>query len=91
MKLPTFTSSTTVRNSGQFYASRSFQSAQQVQPAGIFDIIKDIGSAVIGKAPCVLAAAGPKGVSCLASCGPNPACLATCAGPALVQSIMGCL
>ncbi len=53
------------------------------------DITKGVGSAV-GKIPCVLSKAGPEALQCI-SCGPDPICLAACAGPTLVKSIMSCL
>jgi hypothetical protein len=65
--------------------------SSQVDMSGILDTIKDIAGGLLGKVPCVLSAAGPKGLSCLTTCGPNPACLAACAGPALVSAILGCL
>lgn len=96
MKLPNLNAAYIDTPQGFYTASAAMVPANtpvpsQVNMSGILDTIKDIASGVIGKIPCVLAAAGPKGISCLATCGPNPACLATCAGPALVSAIMGCL
>lgn len=70
-------------------------SSTGIIPSGIFDdilgTVKDVVVGGIGKIPCILSKAGPKGVSCLTECGPNPGCLAACAGPTLVSSIMSCL
>lgn len=94
MKLPKFESSQDVVSlgNGQFYStSMSHASMPGVEMNGIFDSIWDGIKGAVGKIPCVLSKAGAKGVSCLAQCGPNPACLASCAGPTVVSSIMECI
>lgn len=91
MKLPNLSTSLTVAPARQIYAGVPGIAPGQIQTSGIFDFIKDIGGSILGKIPCLLSAAGPIGIKCLTSCGPNPACLATCAGPDLVGAIMGCM
>jgi hypothetical protein len=61
-----------------------------VAPEGILDTIGGVFSGAVSKIPCILANAGPGALGCL-YCGPNPACLALCAGPTLVSSILNCL
>lgn len=67
-----------------------YQVQQGIGPEGILDTIGSVVSGAVSKIPCVLSKAGPSALGCL-FCGPNPACLALCAGPALVSSIMQCL
>lgn len=70
-------------------------SAQGIVPQGIFDTIvdgvKSVVNGAIDRAPCVLAKAGPKGLGCLLTCGPNPVCLAACGGVSLGISVLQCL
>ncbi len=57
----------------------------------IFGGLKDIVVGGIGKIPCILSKAGPQGIACFTKCGPNPGCLAACAGPSVLSSIMSCI
>lgn len=99
MKLPKFEQVAPVNSygNGQFYstAMTTNPALPGIEMNGIFDDIwggiKDVAGTVLGKIPCVLSKAGAKGVSCLTQCGPNPVCLATCAGPTLMTSIMECI
>ncbi|WP_143310344.1 hypothetical protein [Chitinophaga vietnamensis] len=91
MKLPNLSTSLTAAPARQIYAGVPAMASGQIQTSGFLDFLKDVGNAVVGKVPCLLSAAGPIGIKCLTTCGPNPACLAACAGPDLVGAIMGCL
>lgn len=97
MKIPKLAYVQPPSRGGQFYATVSLDNPALagIQMNNIFgDIfggIKDIVAGGIGKIPCILSKAGPKGISCFTQCGPNPGCLAACAGPSVVSAIMDCL
>lgn len=96
MKLPVLESKNTRMNAQQMYAGGTYASpAAGIAPNNIFgDILGGIGDIVkggIGKIPCILSKAGPKGIECFTQCGPNLGCLAACAGPTLANSVLACL
>lgn len=98
MKLPKLEATlATYMVSSQHYPEKMVNNVglKGIEMSNIFDDIAggigDVVGGVASKAPCVLSKVGPKGVQCLLKCGPNPLCLATCAGPSLVSSIMSCI
>lgn len=99
MKLPVIVHSPIVQHAAehsQFYSAASLRNPAMpgVEMNGILDFLGPIGDVIggaLGKVPCILSKVGPQGVACLTQCGPNPACLASCAGPGAVQAILGCM
>ena len=93
MKLPRLDSTSTARSTQIYGGAANGAAYQGIGTSGIFDFISDIPIVgdLLGTGSCVLPKAGPKGVSCLAQCGPNPGCLDSCAGPTVVSAILGCI
>jgi hypothetical protein len=103
MKLPQLNSTAVGMHQQAFYTTSTMQATMQagIHPNGFFDSIGDvlgsIGSGIggvitggIGKIPCILSKAGPKGIECFTRCGLNAGCLASCAGPSVVNAILSC-
>ncbi len=93
MKLPKLNANHVIATSATgFSASRhGIVAGDQVFMQNIFGDIGGIFTGALGKGACVLRHAGAKGVECFTRCGTNRACLVSCAGPTLVQSIFRCL
>ncbi len=101
MKLPNVNVDHTTYDSGQHYVGGLNVNSELsgIVMNGIFgdiwggikSVAKTAANTVVGTAPCVLAKAGPKGLSCLTQCGPDPYCLAKCMGSAVYNSVKSCL
>ncbi|MDP4182467.1 MAG: hypothetical protein Q8942_15425 [Bacillota bacterium] len=94
MSLPQLNAEKSIYSYTNYNRLQNIASSDGIRMEGFFDdlwgTVKNIGSAVIDKGPCMIGCLGSSALSCI-KCGTDISCWATCAGPQALDCAKKCL